>query len=51
MSVAVQEPAPMQPGEAGRLVADFLAARSITACPTRYAAPIEQRSRFSRHWF
>jgi hypothetical protein len=39
---------PMQPGEADRLIADFLAAKSITACPTRYAAPIEQRPQFSR---
>jgi hypothetical protein len=33
----------MQPGEADRLVADFLAVQSTTARPTRYAAPIEQR--------
>jgi hypothetical protein len=39
---------PMQPGEADRLIADFLAAKSITACPTRYAAPIEQWPQFSR---
>jgi hypothetical protein len=38
---------PVQAGEAGRLMAEFLATRSITACPTRYAAPIEQRPRFS----
>jgi hypothetical protein len=42
---------PMQPGEADRLVADFLAAKSITACPTRYAAPVEQQPRFSRYGF
>jgi hypothetical protein len=41
----------MQPGEADRLVADFLAAKSITACPTRYAAPVEQQPRFSRYEF
>jgi hypothetical protein len=41
----------MQPGEADRLVADFIAAKSITACPTRYAAPIERRVLLSRHWF
>ena len=40
---------PMQPGEAERLIADFLASKSITACPTRYAAPIEQRPQFSRN--
>ena len=34
---------PMQSGEAERLVADFLATRDITACPPRYAAPVEQR--------
>jgi hypothetical protein len=39
---------PVQPGEAKRLVADFLATRDVTACPTRYAAPIEQRSQLSR---
>ena len=39
---------PMQPGEADRLIADFLAAKSATVCPTRYAAPVEQRPRFSR---
>jgi hypothetical protein len=41
---------PVQPGEADRLVADFLAAKSITACPTRCAAPIEQRPQISRHY-
>jgi hypothetical protein len=39
---------PMQPGEADRLIADFVAAKGITSCPTRYAAPIEQRPQFSR---
>jgi hypothetical protein len=33
---------PMQAGESARLVADFLATREITSCPTRYAAPVEQ---------
>ncbi len=33
---------PMQPGEVERLMADFLAARGVTACPTRYLVPIEQ---------
>jgi hypothetical protein len=35
---------PLQPGEAERLLAGFLAIRDVTACPTRYAAPVEQRS-------
>lgn len=30
-------------GEAEDLVAAFLAAKSITVCPTRYVVPIEQR--------
>jgi hypothetical protein len=34
---------PMQAGESARLVADFLATRKITSCPTRYAVPVEQR--------
>jgi hypothetical protein len=34
---------PVRAGEAERLVAEFLADRSITICPTRYAAPVEQR--------
>jgi len=33
---------PMQVGEAKNLVAAFLASKSITLCPTRYAAPTEQ---------
>ena len=32
---------PMKSGEAERLVAAFLAAHSVTACPKRYAAPVE----------
>ena len=39
---------PMKPGEADRLIAAFLTAKSVTVCPTRYAAPVEQRPRFSR---
>jgi hypothetical protein len=39
---------PVQAGEAERLMAEFLATRGVTACPTRYAAPIEQRTLFSR---
>jgi hypothetical protein len=34
---------PIQAGEAERLVAAFLATHSVTACPERYAAPVEQR--------
>jgi hypothetical protein len=34
---------PMRAGEAERLVAAFLATNSITACPTRYVAPVDQR--------
>ena len=34
---------PVRAGEAERLVAAFLADKSITMCPTRYAAPVEQR--------
>ena len=38
----------MQTGEAERLLAGFLATRDVTACPTRYAAPVEQQSHSSR---
>jgi hypothetical protein len=34
---------PIQPGEAEHLVANFLASRTVTVCPARYAAPVEQR--------
>lgn len=33
---------PLEPGEHERLVKEFLAVRSITLCPTRYAAPVER---------
>ena len=39
---------PMQPGEAERLMAGFLATRDVTACPARYAAPVEQQSHLVR---
>ena len=39
---------PVQPGEAERLMADFLATKGVTACPTRYAAPIEQCSQHAQ---
>jgi hypothetical protein len=39
---------PLQVGEAERLTEAFLANNSITVCPTRYAAPIESFSRYSR---
>ena len=42
---------PIHAGEAERLVASFLAARTITACPTRYAAPIEQRPQLTRRGY
>jgi hypothetical protein len=37
---------PMQAGEAERLIAAFLATNQITACPARYALPVEQRPNF-----
>jgi hypothetical protein len=39
---------PLKPGEHERLVAAFLAVKSVTLCPTRYAAPIEQRPQLAR---
>jgi hypothetical protein len=39
---------PVRHGEAERLMADFLATRGVTACPTRYAAPIEHQSKLTR---
>jgi hypothetical protein len=33
----------MQAGEAERLIAAFLETNQITACPVRYALPVEQR--------
>jgi hypothetical protein len=42
---------PVQAGEAERLMADFLAINGVTACPTRYAAPIEQRSQLARNGY
>jgi hypothetical protein len=33
---------PLQAGEADRLVTAYLAARSVTMCPARCAAPVEQ---------
>jgi hypothetical protein len=38
----------LQDGEAEDLVAAFLAARSVTMCPTRYVAPVEQRPLYNR---
>jgi hypothetical protein len=38
----------LQAGEAEHLVATFLAARTITVCPTRYAAPVEQQPLYNR---
>lgn len=39
---------PLRRGESEALVSAFLAARSATTCPLRYAAPLEQLSRPSR---
>jgi hypothetical protein len=38
----------LRDGEAEILVTNFLAARSITVCPTRYAVPVEQRPLYNR---
>jgi hypothetical protein len=35
--------APVQPGEAERLMANFLATKAVTVCPARYLVPTEQR--------
>jgi hypothetical protein len=40
---------PVQPGEVERLKADFLTTRGVTACPARYAAPIEQQPLLARN--
>jgi hypothetical protein len=34
---------PLKPGEHERLIAEFLAVKSVTFCPPRYAAPVEPR--------
>jgi hypothetical protein len=39
---------PVKADEAQRLMADFLATKGATACPTRYAAPIEQLPQLTR---
>jgi hypothetical protein len=39
---------PVQRDEAERLMADFIMTKSITICPTRYAAPVEQRAQVMR---
>jgi hypothetical protein len=39
---------PIRPGAAERLTADFLAVRGVTACPTRYVLPVEQRPQPAR---
>jgi hypothetical protein len=39
---------PLQAGEAERLMAEFLATRGVTVCPTRYAVPTAQRSHDER---
>ncbi|MGA3401126.1 MAG: hypothetical protein ABSC95_18070 [Acetobacteraceae bacterium] len=39
---------PVQRGESERLMAEFMATRSITVCPVRYAVPVEQRAQVVR---
>lgn len=39
---------PLGAGEAEKLVAKYLAANSITACPARYVLPVEQRPLYAR---
>jgi hypothetical protein len=39
---------PLRVGEAEELVAAFLASRSVTTCPVRYATAVEQRAQHSR---
>jgi hypothetical protein len=39
---------PLKAEEIEGLVAAYLVSKSITTCPTRFAAPIEQRPRLSR---
>ncbi|MGC1410238.1 MAG: hypothetical protein WA864_15020 [Acetobacteraceae bacterium] len=39
---------PLQNGEAESLTTEFLATRSITVCPARYAVPLHQR--YERTW-
>jgi hypothetical protein len=38
---------PLQVGEAKELVAAFLAGHSVTTCPVRYAAAVEQQTQHS----
>jgi hypothetical protein len=40
---------PLKPGEQERLISEFLAVKSVTVCPPRYAAPVE-RLPLSPHW-
>ena len=40
--------APLRPSEQEHLVAAFLAVKNVTVCPTRYAAPVEQRPQLIR---
>jgi hypothetical protein len=39
---------PVQRGESERLMAEFMATRSITVCPVRYAVPVEQHAQIVR---
>jgi hypothetical protein len=40
---------PLQTGEAESLTTAFLATRSITVCPARYAAPLQHRYLLTRN--
>jgi hypothetical protein len=42
---------PLRPGESERLMTAFLAVKSVTVCPARYAAPVEQRPQLTRDSF
>jgi hypothetical protein len=42
---------PVRPGEAERLVSEFLSHHRVTVCPTRYAVAIEQPSQLTKRGF
>ncbi len=39
---------PVQRDESDRLMAEFMATRTITVCPVRYAVPVEQHAQVVR---
>jgi hypothetical protein len=39
---------PVQRGESERLISEFMATRSVTVCPVRYAVPVEQHASIVR---